>query len=736
MRCTLLAPCPHAIIFLMDCDACHNEFPDAAVFCPRCGTQRAGTAEPAGDTYAAFISYRHLPRDAAVAQRVQKAIETYRLPRSVKSVSGRRLGKCFRDEDELAASHSLPDSIRNALAHSRCLVVICSPETQESPWVRREIDLFMQLHGRERIICVLAAGDSASSIPSVLKTRLLPDTKGVMHEMPTEPLAADLRPEARSKARTELLRVIAAVAGCNFDALRQRDRARRLRRIIAAAFAALLISSALVLALFQAHTASQNALAAESLSLAAQSQEQFERGERMQAVRTALDALPESEGDHSRPFVPEAQEALERALEVNTDTAQIWQPNFVLDAKCDILSFASSLQENWIATLEQDGFVRLYSAKSGRWRKSINLRNLMDDPSLLNTEDWFITAVGNYGLVIANGKGTGQLACVDTRTGDARWIRETVRINAVAPSEDGSEVALFSYTTDQSIALGVANGTTGELFYTAETNEQNFEAPITVLPSVYDKEHAMASVSLGAYVLSFSLSDDTYRPCKLGITWISSLKLSDGVLVAGSSAQGSGESPYLGLPYLFAAASTAGLPAAPIWEIDGSFSYSATGPAFDSLFVSGNPCVQTFLFEGEPAVACTAGRELIVASLNDGRIISRESFDAAIVAVGAGVRSEEDHSLDLVLANGTLNARLPELDATLHGDVFETRIPYQVDQATLELDENAEMCAIMHAANQPTRLLSYRLDSRDYLADPVEYSLDELLAQAHELLGE
>ena len=130
-------------------------------------------------SYAAFISYRHLPRDAEVACEVQRAIEEYRLPRHVvqadaaaqatshadsmsietsasnsnahteqprKTPRSPKLGKCFRDEDELAASHSLPNSIREALAASRTLIVICSPETQESPWVRREIEMFVQLH--------------------------------------------------------------------------------------------------------------------------------------------------------------------------------------------------------------------------------------------------------------------------------------------------------------------------------------------------------------------------------------------------------------------------------------------------------------------------------------------------------------------------------------------------------------------------------------------------------------
>lgn len=119
--------------------------------------------------YAAFISYRHLPKDTEIACEVQHAIEKYRLPRHVlvanTPVSSKSqtdsnqskhrttrlatLGKCFRDEDELAASHSLPDSIQKALAASHTLIVICSPETQNSPWVQREIDMFEQIHGRE-----------------------------------------------------------------------------------------------------------------------------------------------------------------------------------------------------------------------------------------------------------------------------------------------------------------------------------------------------------------------------------------------------------------------------------------------------------------------------------------------------------------------------------------------------------------------------------------------------------
>ena len=54
----------------------HSLSPDGAVHCVRRGESLPEYEEPSSFTYAAFISYRHLPRDTEVAQQVQKAIET------------------------------------------------------------------------------------------------------------------------------------------------------------------------------------------------------------------------------------------------------------------------------------------------------------------------------------------------------------------------------------------------------------------------------------------------------------------------------------------------------------------------------------------------------------------------------------------------------------------------------------------------------------------------------------
>lgn len=150
---------------------------------------------------------------------------------------------------------------------------------------------------------------------------MMPDANGILREMPAEPLAADLRPEAKAKRKAELLRIIAAVAGCSYDDLRQRERVRKRKRIASIAASIVAVLGIICALILQASTANQEALIAESKTLAAASSAQFEQGNRIQAIQTALEALPASEADHSRPLVPEAQAALERALLVNPDSA-------------------------------------------------------------------------------------------------------------------------------------------------------------------------------------------------------------------------------------------------------------------------------------------------------------------------------------------------------------------------------------------------------------------------------
>lgn len=78
--------------------------------------------------YAAFISYRHVEPDRKRAIWLHAAIENYRVPKRLNRELSlpRRLGRVFRDEDELAASPHLNADIEQALKQSRYLIIVCS----------------------------------------------------------------------------------------------------------------------------------------------------------------------------------------------------------------------------------------------------------------------------------------------------------------------------------------------------------------------------------------------------------------------------------------------------------------------------------------------------------------------------------------------------------------------------------------------------------------------------------
>jgi hypothetical protein len=66
--------------------------------------------------YKAFISYRHVERDRRWAKWIVEKLETYRTPRAlIKTGVPERVGKLFRDDDEIHASADLSHEIENAL---------------------------------------------------------------------------------------------------------------------------------------------------------------------------------------------------------------------------------------------------------------------------------------------------------------------------------------------------------------------------------------------------------------------------------------------------------------------------------------------------------------------------------------------------------------------------------------------------------------------------------------------
>jgi len=167
--------------------------------------------------YWCFLSYRHSDNKRPGRQWaswLHHALETYEIPGDLVGKTNdrgdtipERIYPVFRDEEELSADAQLTKPIEQALAHSRYLVVLCSPEAVESRFVEEEIIRFKTLRpeNRERLLAAIIAGDPTSRaaagaelpyparqcFPRPLRYEVAPD--GTLTEQPTEPIAADFR---------------------------------------------------------------------------------------------------------------------------------------------------------------------------------------------------------------------------------------------------------------------------------------------------------------------------------------------------------------------------------------------------------------------------------------------------------------------------------------------------------------------------------------------------------------
>lgn len=649
-----------------------------------------------------------------------------------------KLGKCFRDEDELAASHSLPDSIREALAASRTLIVICSPETQESPWVRREIEMFEQLHGRERIICVLAAGSPEESIPPIPKTRMTPDANGILREMPAEPLAADLRPEAKAKRKAELLRIIAAVAGCSYDDLRQRERARKRKHIALTSAAAALTIAAVGVFAFQFHQTSEAALIAESKSLAAQALDQYAQGETAQAIETALQALPSSESDTSRPLVPEAQAALEKILALNPDPEQPWTPFYLFETDGEIVDVAYSQEGAWIATLDAAGAVSLHDANSGASSGTATPDIFVLESDTVPATDWFIEGMSPSCLIMGNRTGQGGVMGVNPLTGKSLWKMHSVYPLAAAPPDkdaDSQNFGLLAYGT-HSIAASLIGESSGELLAGSEMPVDQFPRSANFDTFCIQEKPARAYCALNTALVTFDLADGTSRQDTVSDATIQSVRCKDDLVAFTAANIENSSNGTNNHPFSITVARNTGDGFETLWIYEDTFAVTVSAKA-DALEPFANiPKIIDVLHCEEDLVLASAGKKLYIFSLATGEVVYEQEFSASIVAAQPCFVEEGRYAISLGLSDGTLNVISPLFDATASTDSSTTAVPFALNGAWLGADNYGNPVAYLYTADRPNRIYCYLL--RPFYDDTVveELTLDELLAYARQAVGQ
>ena len=281
--------------------------------------------------YKAFISYRHVLPDKEIARKLHGYIENYRIPSGIRKKLGiRKMGRVFRDEEELPLSNNLGADIEEALRNSEWFIAVCSKAYLESKWCRAELDYFFSLGKRDYILTLLVDGEPETSFPEPL---LYEEVNGVRKDI--EPLAADVRAETLrgsiARLKLEQLRIIAPMLGVSYDDLRQRAHRRQLRLTMAAAAAVVAI-----LGSFQAYTLYKNTQITKQRDIALNNQMKLlieeanrasDEGNKLLAIKTLNDAsaIRDTIGNkHDLKYASALEYALyneefEEVLKINTN---------------------------------------------------------------------------------------------------------------------------------------------------------------------------------------------------------------------------------------------------------------------------------------------------------------------------------------------------------------------------------------------------------------------------------
>lgn len=352
--------------------------------------------------YDAFISYRHSELDRFVAEKIQRELENYKLPRAVKRNSEgngkKKIERVFRDKDELPLASNLSDPINKALQNSEFLIVICTPRLPQSVWCKLEIDSFIAMHGRDHVLAILAEGEPEDSFPEQLlheeRQVVLPDGSVKTEQLQLEPLAADVRGKNRTEVmkniRAESLRLLSVMFDVSYSDLRQRHREEKLKKIIGITTFAAVVCLAfgavswMMVMMIQKQAELLETQKMELQESNAQIQEQYwmsmsqneaqvaenamslaDVGRRREAAEMLLDVMPKSSQDSEIPFVPQANRALTNILGIY-DTGYFLQPTNVFECSTTVSYMTTDSSGQFLLAGDEAGELYLYNVKEDK----------------------------------------------------------------------------------------------------------------------------------------------------------------------------------------------------------------------------------------------------------------------------------------------------------------------------------------------------------------------------------
>ncbi len=208
--------------------------------------------------YYAFVSYRS--SDEKYAKWLQDKIEAYRLPTTVQKMNQalpkKKLRPCFRYHTDIQPNE-LKTELRNKLDQSKYLLVICTPRSAQSPWVGNEIDTFVELGRRDRIIPVIVegkpySGDPATECynPSLIKH--FPHSDNIADDR--EILGVNIHEEGKGSAYMKreraVIQIVSRMLDVNYDQLWNRQRRRIITRTVVSTLLSIVFVCTLALTWF------------------------------------------------------------------------------------------------------------------------------------------------------------------------------------------------------------------------------------------------------------------------------------------------------------------------------------------------------------------------------------------------------------------------------------------------------------------------------------------------------
>ena len=129
--------------------------------------------------YKAFVSYSHAA-DNRLAPMLQSALQRFAKP-----FYRLRAIDIFRDKTSLHLTPELWPEIQNAIARSEFFILLASPESAQSLWVRKEVDEWLSLRAGaiDKFLIVLTGGslewdDAANDFDWTSTTALPPNLRG------------------------------------------------------------------------------------------------------------------------------------------------------------------------------------------------------------------------------------------------------------------------------------------------------------------------------------------------------------------------------------------------------------------------------------------------------------------------------------------------------------------------------------------------------------------------------